>query len=245
MRHATHMLRAGSAAIAATALSLTTAMSSSQPAATRSVTATERAGASACPNIDMVYRDRSAFPNTPKGRRAYGMQSVTIEHAVVCLVNAARKAPLKRPVALRGAPLGLGGAAHRHVQDAVRLRWWGTVEEIKNCIPSAQDPNRCDTHINPQNKSTPQSRVTDAGYVRRCGKWGVGENTYTGWGARNVTPRAAFNAWMESKGHRDNILNPEFRETRVGVAWGSADPDAGSVTPALSYVQVFGFCNSP
>ncbi|MFI7446668.1 hypothetical protein ACIBQX_04135 [Nonomuraea sp. NPDC049714] len=48
---------------------------------------------------------------------------------------------------------------------------------------------------------------------------------------------------MNSKLHRDAILDPTFEEMYTKVAWGSADPAAGSTTPALTYVQMFGRCS--
>ncbi|MGW0195897.1 CAP domain-containing protein [Nonomuraea sp. NPDC003201] len=63
-----------------------------------------------------------------------------------------------------------------------------------------------------------------------------------GWGRSQVTPRAAFKAWKESRGHWLNMVKPEHKEMRVAVASGSADPDAGSTRPALTYVQMFGGC---
>lgn len=44
----------------------------------------------------------------------------------------------------------------------------------------------------------------------------VGENLAAGW----ASPEAAVAAWMESSGHRANILNPEYTEIGVGLAHG-------------------------
>lgn len=205
-------------------------------------TVAPQASAANCENVDLVYQDASAFPDTPIGRVNYMRQSWDIEKSVLCLVNAERAAhhvaPVKRYLAMKGTPpgrLGLGGAASSHANAAVALRWWGTVAEVGNCVPKKSDPSRCDPHINPQTKSTPESRARDSGF-RQC----VGENTYAGWGRDGVTPRAALRFWMNSPGHRENILNPQWGEMRVSVAWGSADPAAGSITPALTYVQMFG-----
>ncbi|WP_440103320.1 CAP domain-containing protein [Streptosporangium sp. H16] len=223
-------------------LSLTGIAASAQPAA--AATAPLK-GAGTCANIDFVIRPQSAFPDTSRGRYDFRAQSTTVQKAVLCLVNAERTGlkPLKRYLSLgkKGGPT-LGAAATRHAADAVRLRWWGKVEPGKNCRPVQGDPGRCDPHINPQTGSTPLSRAQAVGYGRRCASFSIGENTYAGWGASSVTPRAAVTWWMNSKPHRDTILNPAFTELYTAVAWESADPAAGSTTPAATYVQVFGRC---
>lgn len=43
----------------------------------------------------------------------------------------------------------------------------------------------------------------------------VGENIAAG----QQTPKGVMNAWMNSKGHRDNILNPKFREIGIGYSF--------------------------
>jgi putative transposon-encoded protein len=58
--------------------------------------------------------------------------------------------------------------------------------------------------------STPGSRITAAGY-----HWtAYGENIAAG----QPTPSAVMTAWMNSSGHRANILNSRFREIGIGVA---------------------------
>lgn len=56
-------------------------------------------------------------------------------------------------------------------------------------------------------------RITLAGYTN----WrNLGENIAAGY----PTPDEAFSGWMNSSGHRANILNPNFRDSGVGVANG-------------------------
>lgn len=142
----------------------------------------------------------------------------------------------------RNALPGLPGAAYRHAQEAVRLRWWGKVEPGKNCVPQQARPDLCDSHINPETKSTPQIRAETMGYPRGCTKgWSVAENTYVGWGQDHVTPRAAFDGWYRSPPHVWNML-VGGTEMTVQVASGSADPAAPSGLPAVTYVQMFGNC---
>ncbi|MFD1827405.1 CAP domain-containing protein [Mumia zhuanghuii] len=49
--------------------------------------------------------------------------------------------------------------------------------------------------------------------LRRCGGWKVGENIAYGY----RWPRHVVDAWMDSPGHRANILEPRYRRIGVGV----------------------------
>ncbi|HEX2035276.1 MAG TPA: CAP domain-containing protein [Chloroflexota bacterium] len=56
-------------------------------------------------------------------------------------------------------------------------------------------------------------RVERAGYL----EWGVlGENLAGG----QETPEEVVSRWMDSPGHRANILNPQFTEIGAGLAYG-------------------------
>ena len=54
----------------------------------------------------------------------------------------------------------------------------------------------------------------------------------------NSTPEDAVRGWMNSSGHRANILTPEFRD--LGVGYHFLDPDPGSVNHRHYWTQVFG-----
>lgn len=70
-----------------------------------------------------------------------------------------------------------------------------------------------------------RDRVEQAGYT----SWiALGENIAAG----AKTPEAVMNVWMNSAGHRDNILNPNYKEIGVGVASGGRY--------GMYWVQVFG-----
>lgn len=61
----------------------------------------------------------------------------------------------------------------------------------------------------------------------------VGENIATGYG----TPTGVVKAWMASKGHCQNILNPVYRDVGTGVSDNSI---SGSSTLAGTWTQDFG-----
>ena len=80
-------------------------------------------------------------------------------------------------------------------------------------------------------------RIRRAGYLRGARSWAVGENIAWGSG-RLSTPRAIGRAWMNSPGHRANILRAEFAEVGVGVAYDA--PIAASKLRSAVYTTDFG-----
>jgi uncharacterized protein YkwD len=79
-------------------------------------------------------------------------------------------------------------------------------------------------------------RILRAKYVREDEGWVLGENLAWGTGAYG-TPRGALDAWMESPGHRANILRPQFREIGIGIAVGAP---VGSSGQGATYTADFG-----
>jgi uncharacterized protein YkwD len=79
-------------------------------------------------------------------------------------------------------------------------------------------------------------RILKADYVDRNDGWTLGENL--AWGNYELaTPRLIVKAWMNSPGHRANILNGKFREIGIGVVRGA--PRDG-VERAATYATEFG-----
>jgi uncharacterized protein YkwD len=70
-------------------------------------------------------------------------------------------------------------------------------------------------HTNPDG-ADPGQRITAAGY-----KWSTyGENIAQG----QQTAQAVMESWMNSPGHRANILNCSFKDIGVGIHKGSGGP---------------------
>src|SRR3954449_10199559 len=83
--------------------------------------------------------------------------------------------------------------------------------------------------------STLESRLTAARYIAPDGDWFVGENL--AWGQDNLaTARNIAIAWMNSPGHRHNILEPEFTEVGIGIVPGTP----GDPTWGATYTTDFG-----
>lgn len=133
--------------------------------------------------------------------------------ATVCLVNHERRVRGLRPLRLNWR---LGYAARRYAQVMVRHGFFD--------------------HVSPGG-STLTLRVRRTGYLRHTRGWRLGENI--AWGSLELgTPAAIVRAWMQSAGHRRNILYPGFRDFGLGVAVG-APVDVGG-DDAGTYVNAFG-----
>ena len=74
-----------------------------------------------------------------------------------------------------------------------------------------------------------QERVKAEGY-----QYPVGENLIAG----HSTPEAAVQGWMNSSGHRANILNSKYREIGVGYYFLQTDP--GKLNYKHYWTQIFG-----
>lgn len=79
-------------------------------------------------------------------------------------------------------------------------------------------------------------RIMKTGYVARSASWLLGENL--AWGSGELaTPRSIVQAWMDSPGHRANILNRGFREIGIAVV---LDAPVRDQHEAATYATDFG-----
>ena len=62
-------------------------------------------------------------------------------------------------------------------------------------------------------------RILGAGYAKKTDGWTLGENL--AWGTGDLsTPQGVMNAWMNSSGHKANILKKAYREVGIGIRLG-------------------------
>ena len=80
------------------------------------------------------------------------------------------------------------------------------------------------------NGSTPRDRIRSAGYQ----DWTSGENIAAG----QTTPEAVVQAWMNSPGHRENLLNPNFQS--IGIGYFFLTQDTGKYNYYHYWTQKFG-----
>ncbi|HEV3002144.1 MAG TPA: CAP domain-containing protein, partial [Solirubrobacteraceae bacterium] len=67
--------------------------------------------------------------------------------------------------------------------------------------------------------------------------WSVGENI--AWGSGTLSsPAGIVAAWMASPGHKENLLNPTYREIGIGIVPGS--PRSPEMAGAATYTTDFG-----
>ena len=135
-----------------------------------------------------------------------------VRAAVLCLHNRERSAHGLPPLRTHGK---LRRAAQSHAGDMVEGRFFAHV--------SRSGADLVD-------------RILKTGYARGQG-WALGENI--AWGTGNLATAAEIQrAWMESPGHRANILAHDFRDIGIGIVVG-APVNAGGL-PSATYTADFG-----
>ncbi len=72
-------------------------------------------------------------------------------------------------------------------------------------------------------------RIFAARYVPRNAGWALGENLAWGTGSL-ATPRGIMRAWMNSPGHKANIVKRAYREIGIGVVTGIPSGDDAGAT---------------
>ena len=86
-------------------------------------------------------------------------------------------------------------------------------------------------------ESALDGRLKSVGYLSGgLSRWAYGENI--AWGHQNQgTPDSIVEAWMNSSGHRANILSPTFKD--IGVGFSSGTPSGNSASGGI-YTTDFG-----
>jgi uncharacterized protein YkwD len=143
-------------------------------------------------------------------REASGRELV---RATLCLLNDQRE---RRGLAKLRLNQRLSGVAADHAADMVRRTYFS-----HQSLTGASFVDR----------------IRRSGYLRSVSAWSVGENLAWGSGTRS-TPRSIMRAWMNSPGHRANILEHRYREIGIGIASGAPK---GSWDDAATYATEFGF----
>ncbi len=140
--------------------------------------------------------------------------AATLRSATLCLLNAERA---KRGLASLTNNAQLGKAAQNHSRAMVRESFFD--------------------HVSPSG-STLLSRVRrGTAYLRRARSYGLAENI--AWGSGSfATPQETVKGWMDSAGHRANILSRRYRHIGIGIVIGA--PEDAQGMPAATYTTDFG-----
>jgi uncharacterized protein YkwD len=137
--------------------------------------------------------------------------TVALANAALCLVNQERTARGLKPLKLNHR---LAKAASAHSRDMNSRGYF------------SHDTAGGGTFVD---------RIRRTGYVPSTALPSLGEDL--AWGSGPLgTPREIVKSWMESPGHRANILYRKFKEAGMGVAFG--DPGAGEA--GVTYTLDFG-----
>ena len=134
-----------------------------------------------------------------------------VRQATLCLVNVERRS---RGLAGLRSNRKLAAAARRHSRMMAHRDFFD--------------------HVSPTG-STMVARITRVGYE----SWAsLGENLAWGTGHLSI-PKAIVRGWMNSPGHRENILRATFREIGIGVVPGTP-VSLGSAERGATYTTNFG-----
>ena len=105
---------------------------------------------------------------------------------------------------------------HRETRGLNSLELSEELLEIARYYSRRMAEEKFFSHTDPQGRTVRQ-RVSEAGITWRV----LGENLAYSSGYTNPVA-ASMNGWMDSEGHRRNILDPTYRKTAIGV-WIGAD----------------------
>lgn len=123
--------------------------------------------------------------------------------ATLCVLNVERARHRLRPLRLNSR---LSRAARLHSRAMAAKRFF--------------------SHTSPGGASF-VDRIRSTGYLAGARSWSVGENLAYGSGTSS-SARAIGRAWMNSPGHRANILSRSFRQIGIGIASGTPSGGGGA-----------------
>ena len=118
-----------------------------------------------------------------------------------------------------------------------KLRSNGRLRDAAETYSRAMVRNNFFDHVSPGG-STLVTRIRATRYLSGANGWTLGENIAWG-GSTRATPRETVEAWMDSPGHKRNILTGSFEEIGIGVAVG-APADLPEDMPSATYTTDFG-----
>jgi cysteine-rich secretory family protein len=172
--------------------------------------------------VALVYREASdkfdptgeptACGQTQREPRELGVERTQV--LILCLLNEERARRGLAP--LRRHPL-LERAALLHSQDMVQRGFF--------------------EHDTPEGR-TPQDRILATGYVTARGR-ATGENLAWGEGFR-ASPNEIVKGWMNSLGHKKNILRSQFDEIGIGIVLAVPSLDGEASGDGATFTTTFG-----
>jgi uncharacterized protein YkwD len=142
--------------------------------------------------------------------RPVASNGAQVKAATICLLNAQRARVGSQPLTENAQ---LDEAAELHSADMARRKYF-----------EHRDPDGVE----------PAARIIHTGYPPIF----VGENL--GWGEeQESTPAEMVRLWMDSPGHRRNLLQPNYRDIGIGLAYTAPEPQPIPKQAAI-YTTTFG-----
>jgi uncharacterized protein YkwD len=135
--------------------------------------------------------------------------------ATVCLINRERT---KRGLRKLRTNRSLQASARSYARDMVRRSFFD--------------------HVSPSGETFTERIREDTRYLAGARGWEIGENLAWGTGSK-ATPGQIVSGWMQSRGHRENILHRSFREMGLGIALGTPTATRAA-SRAATYANHFG-----
>jgi len=136
-----------------------------------------------------------------------------LSKATVCLINRERT---RRGMRALRTNKRLSRAAVSHTRDMIRRHYFEHESKAGQTVVD---------------------RLLSTGYLGKVTNWLVGENLAWGIGGRS-SPRQIVISWMNSPGHRRNMLNRRFREIGIGVVF---DTPTSNAPTSATYTTTFGY----
>jgi uncharacterized protein YkwD len=118
------------------------------------------------------------------------------------------------------------------------LKFNGRLEKAASSYSREMVAHHFFDHVSPAGTDI-VTRLRRVHYITPRISWSIGENIAWGEGSL-ATPAEIVDAWMNSPGHRANILNGSFREIGIGVASG-APVSLGAAAAGATYATDFGY----
>lgn len=171
-----------------------------------------------------------AGPINPDANKPTPAQQNGVAGVAACSSTSANPAPSNLAAMSAAILCLLNGERQSHGLSALRAN--GQLAKAAKAWADRMVAKRFFAHE--AGASSPLSRIKRTGYVH--GIWQIGENLAWGNGPL-ATPRAIVNGWMNSPGHRANILHGAFKDIGIGIRLGAPGP---GLSGGAVYVTDFG-----
>jgi uncharacterized protein YkwD len=175
---------------------------------------------------------------------AVAAQLVLLAIASTASASVACPADLTQPTLATGYDAAMAVVCDINVfraQNGVKpLRWDWRLWQAAQDQASDMAARHYAAHTTPEGKGL-ADRVEPTGYIPNGPNWFLGENL--GWGTNYLsTPLAIVYGWLDSPEHRENMLDPQFRDIGVGINEGAITENGQS---GIIYVADFGMRATP